>query len=368
MFVKPTLLLDEKRCRANIARMSAKARKLGKSLRPHFKTHQSLKVGGWFREAGITAITVSSVDMAAYFASDGWDDITVAFPVNPTDASRIDALASSITFNCLVESTEAVGMLEERLTADVGIFVKVDTGYGRTGVRFDDTGALEEVIAAVLGSGRLRLKGFLAHAGHSYQATSREEILAINRQTYMGLSRAREIAGGGQGLVASLGDTPCCSVAEDFDGADELRPGNYVFNDMQQVSLGSCEPSDVAIAMACPVVAIHPSRGEIIVHGGAVHLSKDTYECSDRRRVFGQVVTIGEGGWSEPVDGARVVSVSQEHGKIVAPPDLLSSVSVGDTLGILPAHSCLTANLARGYTTLSREQADHMSGREWRSR
>ena len=77
---KPTLLLNANQTRKNIQWMVQKAGAEDIRLRPHFKTHQSAVIGEWFREAGVTAITVSSVDMAAYFADHGWKDITIAFP------------------------------------------------------------------------------------------------------------------------------------------------------------------------------------------------------------------------------------------------------------------------------------------------
>ena len=49
--------------------MAAKARSAHVRFRPHFKTHQSLEIGRWFREFGVDAITVSSVGMAAFFAA-----------------------------------------------------------------------------------------------------------------------------------------------------------------------------------------------------------------------------------------------------------------------------------------------------------
>ena len=65
---KPTFVVDPVICRRNIARMADKARGAGLKFRPHFKTHQSAAIGAWFREEGVTAITVSSVSMARYFA------------------------------------------------------------------------------------------------------------------------------------------------------------------------------------------------------------------------------------------------------------------------------------------------------------
>jgi len=86
---RPTLLLDEERARRNVERMAVKAGRSGVLFRPHFKTHQSAQIGGWFRERGVSKITVSSVKMAEYFAGQGWDDITIAFPANRHSRVRI---------------------------------------------------------------------------------------------------------------------------------------------------------------------------------------------------------------------------------------------------------------------------------------
>ena len=80
MYTRPTLLIDKAKCKANIKRMALKARQNDIEFRPHLKTHQSLEIGDWFRQEGVTKITVSSVAMAKYFAQDGWKDITIAFP------------------------------------------------------------------------------------------------------------------------------------------------------------------------------------------------------------------------------------------------------------------------------------------------
>ena len=81
---KPTLILDPTICRANIQRMAERAKRNNVKFRPHSKTHQSAMVSEWFREVGVDAITVSSVEMATYFAENGWKDITIAFTVGPS--------------------------------------------------------------------------------------------------------------------------------------------------------------------------------------------------------------------------------------------------------------------------------------------
>ena len=37
--------------------------------------------------------------------------------------------------------------------------------------------------------------------------------------------------------------------------------------------------------------------------------------------------------------------------------------NIGYLVGIVPVHSCLTANLMKGYLTLEGEEIDHMEGR-----
>jgi D-serine deaminase-like pyridoxal phosphate-dependent protein len=68
---KPTLIIDEAQVKANIQKMVKKCILNNIRFRPHFKTHQSIRIGKWFRKEGVRKITVSSVDMARYFAEDG---------------------------------------------------------------------------------------------------------------------------------------------------------------------------------------------------------------------------------------------------------------------------------------------------------
>ncbi len=92
MILVPTLFLDVKRCKKNIEKMASKAKRHGLEFRPHAKTHQSLEVSKWFKEVGVTKLTVSSLKMAEYFAEE-WGDITVAFPTNILEIKTINRLA-----------------------------------------------------------------------------------------------------------------------------------------------------------------------------------------------------------------------------------------------------------------------------------
>ncbi len=150
----------------------------------------------------------------------------------------------------------------------------------------------------------------------------------------------------------SVGDTPGCSLVERFDGVEEVRPGNFVFYDLMQYRFGSCNEHDVAVAVACPVVARHPERGQIALYGGAVHLSNASLVGPDGGVSYGAVALPASEGWSPMVAGSELVSLSQEHGIVQASEALLVDSKVGDIVVVVPVHSCLTANLLGRYLTL----------------
>lgn len=357
--IEPTLLLSEAICKANIRRMADKAHRCGVQFRPHFKTHQSQHIAGWMRDAGVTAITVSSLSMAAYFAAEGWDDITVAFPVNIREMQRINQLAQRIQLNLLIVDPATVPVLNQQLCAPVGFFIKIDSGYHRTGLEPHETAAIDRILHSA--GPNLHFKGFLTHAGHTYHASSPQEALALHQE-----SRARmqplktRYRSNYPQLSISVGDTPGCSLAEDFADVDEIRPGNFVFFDVMQHFLGACSTTDIAVALAVPVVSVHRQRDQIVVYGGGVHLSKEYVVGSDGLRCYGLVCRLDANGWSAPITDARVSSLSQEHGIITAPADVVAEIEVGDLLAVLPVHSCMTAQCMRQYRTLDGEIIDHM--------
>ncbi|MFW6139310.1 MAG: alanine racemase, partial [Spirochaetota bacterium] len=153
-------------------------------------------------------------------------------------------------------------------------------------------------------------------------------------------------------LILSIGDTPTCSVVDDFSGVDEVRPGNFVFYDLKQQSIGSCKTDEIAICMACPVVAKHPERNEIVLYGGAVHFSKDYLVTSEGEKCYGYLVEFDAQGWRMPKRCCYVKSLSQEHGILKACDYHFERLKIGDIVGILPVHACLTSNLMKSYTTL----------------
>jgi D-serine deaminase-like pyridoxal phosphate-dependent protein len=354
---KPTLLLDEIRARRNITNMVQRAARGGVRLRPHFKTHQSAVVGHWFREQGIDTITVSSLDQGRYFAAHDWSNLTVAFPVNLRQLARIDALAAAVRLGLLVDTEEAVRALQETVTHPVRVWLKIDTGYGRVGVFWEDSARILALARLIAGAPQLEFAGLLTHSGQTYRAASVVEIHDIHVQTVANLRGLRDVLerDGIGPCEISIGDTPSCSVAADYTGVDEIRPGNFVYYDLMQEALGVCQDTDIAVAVACPVVGKYPRRNEIAIYGGAVHLGQDSLILPGGERIHGYLAQPVAMDLGRAQRQAPVVSLSQEHGLVRIPEPLLAEISIGDVVTIFPIHSCLTCALHREYRTLTGE-------------
>jgi len=348
----PKLLLNESICKANIQRMVKRAEDNGVLLRPHFKTHQSAIVGEWFREQGIEKITASSVKMAQYFADNGWNDILVAFTVNTHDMDNINELASRITLGVIVDNRQTAQILVNELKYAINVWLDVDTGYGRTGIAWDDAETLVTVANTLAKSEHITITGLLSHAGHTYAESTVDAVQAIHDNNVRYFQSARNILeqAGYDNLRLSSGDTPSASIVRDWSGLDDMRPGNFVFYDVMQSQIGACSVDDIAVGLVCPVVSMQPAKNKVVVYGGAVHLSKDRVTI-DGETIFGLVSTLNDDGTWTLIDGAKVISLSQEHGVIHMPDEALSNIQIGDALVILPIHSCLTANLCKSYVT-----------------
>lgn len=356
---RPTLLLDEVRVRRNLQRMVERARHSGVRLRAHFKTHQSAQVGAWCREAGIQQITVSSVKMAEYFAAAGWRDITIAFPVNWREIDTLNRLAREIQLGLIVESQETVAFLANNLKHPVDLWLDVDTGYHRTGIAWDAVHQAHALVDSIQRVPLFTLKGLLTHSGDSYKARSHAQLQALYDLTVSRFESLRQQLG--IALELSIGDTPCCSVVQDLSAVDEIRPGNFVYYDVMQVIIGSCAWEDVAVALACPVVAKNAQRCEIVVHGGGVHLSKDSFVDRQGRTVYGMIALPHGGGWGAVLETSYMKSLSQEHGVIHADAETFNRIPLGSLVMVLPVHSCMTADLMKGCTTLTGETVRMMA-------
>ena len=181
-------------------------------FRPHFKTHQSATVARWFREMGVNHIAVSSLAMAHYFYRHGWDDIHIAFPYNVLEHQELNELAKHIKLTVSIESQQALTHLKSHMKTPIRYMIKTDVGYGRTGI---DASNWESILSlADQGNSICQFSGLMAHAGHTYDAHGTDEIEKVHKKSLQKLEILvnRFI----DPPFVSYGDTPSCSVSENF--------------------------------------------------------------------------------------------------------------------------------------------------------
>ena len=341
----PSLLLDLDRVRSNARRMSEVATRVDVRLRPHIKTHKCIEIGRIQTDGHDGAITVSTLAEAKAFAGHGFSDITYAVPIERGKFDEtIEILRSGVRLNLLTDDANTSQALDEaagRAGIKFDVFVKIDCGTHRVGVEPHAPEAVE-ISRQLSDAANLNFAGILTHAGHSYDAKSKDEILAVARHERDSMVELAERlrASGIDVPTVSIGSTPTVSRIDHLEGIDEIRPGNYIFFDAFQATLGSCGFGDTALTVLAAVIHKDAARRKLVVDAGAIALSKDRGPVGlDPTCGYGHVLDM-EGNET----GMRVTGLSQEHGEIEAgDSEIFERFKVGDRVRILANHSCLTA-------------------------
>jgi D-serine deaminase-like pyridoxal phosphate-dependent protein len=122
----------------------------------------------------------------------------------------------------------------------------------------------------------------------------------------------------------------------DIGGITEMRPGNYVFYDAMQVSLGVVDAERCALSVLATVVS-HAAGDRAIIDAGAKALTLD-------RGVHGLELLSGYGHTKGRAD-ITIAGLSEEHGWLRLDGSGAGlDIAVGDRLEITPNHACAVVN------------------------
>lgn len=363
----PSLVLDVAKVKRNAERMSRRIRQLGVDLRPHIKTHKCIEVACIQTAGHSGAVTVSTLAEARAFAAHGFSKITYAVPIEPGKFAEAIEISRDCELSLITDDSDVPDRLNtaaKHANVHLDLFLKVDCGYHRCGVEPADRAAIE-IPRRISNASNLRFAGILTHAGHSYNCQTKAEVLALakhERDVMAALAGAlrQEV---GPVPIVSIGSTPTITSVDHLDGINEVRPGNYIFFDAFQATLGSCSFDDCALTVLASVV--HHANGEggrrkVILDAGAIALSKDrgpvhlNPDCG-----YGRVLNLA----GEDLD-LTVSEMSQEHGVVIVTDEksenTLDRLRVGSRVRVLANHSCLTAAQHSYYNVLEGENVvDH---------
>jgi len=354
----PCLLLDVGRVRRNAENIGRRVRAAGVRLRPHVKTHKCIEVARLQTAGHSGALTVSTLAEARAFAAHGFDDITYAVPIEPGKfAEALAMVQSGVRLGLITDDPEVPPALNDaarRAGVRPDLYLKVDCGYHRCGVEPHRPEAME-IPRRVTSASHLRFAGLLTHAGHSYHCRSEEALRAVARaERDRMVELADRLRGAGIEVpVVSIGSTPTITAVDHLGGVDEARPGNYIFFDAFQATLGSCRFEDCALTVLAAVVHRDRERRKITLDAGAIALSKDRGPVEfDPGCGYGRLLDLAGNDL-----GLKVTSLSQEHGEVTAPDEAsFDNLRVGTRVRVLANHSCLTAAQHSHYHVLEGER------------
>jgi D-serine deaminase-like pyridoxal phosphate-dependent protein len=329
----PAVLIDVDVLERNIARMAERARAAGVRLRPHGKTHKLLEVGRLQLAAGASGLSLAKTSEAEVFAGAGFDDIFVAYPVVGADKGRrLLALAERIRLAVGVDSVEGARTLSTVFAAAgrrLDVRLKIDSGLHRVGVLPEQAPSVARAIADLPG---LQLTGIFTHAGHAYGETAADGVVAVGQHEGGTMSAVAEALrrAGLEIRDVSVGSTPTARHAMTVAGVTECRPGNYVYHDASQVSLGTCGLEDCAMTVVATVVST-PAPDRAVLDAGSKTLSTDPL----RPRPEGHGWVLGR--------KTRLSKLSEEHGVLAVEEG--ERFRVGERVRVLPNHACVVSNL-----------------------
>lgn len=331
----PSVVIDLATALRNVDRMAAYARSHGLKLRPHTKTHKSLRMAHLQLQAGAVGLAVAKTGEADVML-EACRDVLVAYPAADAHRSkRLAELAREATVRVAVDSKDAADALcraARDVGSQIGVLVDVDVGYHRTGVQSPlDALCLAQYVARSPG---LRFDGLFFYPGHIcaqpvQQAQDLRRIDGLLAETTDSLLRA-----GLETPIVSGGSTPTAYQSHLIPVQTEIRPGTYIYNDMNTVRAGHCALDDCAARVVCTVVST-AVPGKAVFDAGSKTLTSDR-NMIDPESGHGYVVEYPQ---------AVVSRLTEEHGEL----DIARcerSPRVGERITIIPNHICPCINLA----------------------
>ncbi len=330
----PALVIDGATVCRNVARLSKYCEEHDLDLRPHTKTHKSRQLAALQMSAGAVGLTAAKVGEAEVM-SEVADDILVAYPaIDPSRTARLARLATHATVRVGVDSREGARLLGEaanRISATIGILVDIDVGMGRTGVQTPaEALKLAQFVDATPG---LRLDGIMCFPGHIGMKVElqQEPMHAVAHKLAETIDLWADH--GLQARIVSGGSTPTAFQSHWVPEYTEIRPGTYIFNDMNTVLGGFCSLEDCAARILATVVST-AVPGQVVIDAGSKTLTSD--RC-----------------WPVPDSGhglvveypqARIVKLTEEHAQV----DIRGcpqAPKIGERVTVIPNHICPCVNL-----------------------
>ncbi|MGH9402217.1 MAG: alanine racemase [Terriglobia bacterium] len=331
----PALVVDLDALERNLDGMARYCREHGLKLRPHTKTHKTLEISRMQLARGAVGLTVAKVGEAEVMAGAAPEEVLVAYPIYGSEKLRrlaelararriLISLDSEVTARDLSAAAAAHG-------ATFGALVEFDAGLHRCGLAPGP--ACVELAQTVRALPGLVFRGLMTYPGNIWgtaeaRAAEAQQVGAAVGFALRSFEEARMPV-----EIVSGGSTPSARLSHEIKGITEIRPGTYVYNDLNTCYQGLCALEDCAARVVTTVVST-AVPGRAMVDAGSKTLSSDLLG-SGPQEGYGLVVEAPE---------ARLFKLNEEHGHL----DISKTrrtFSVGDVLTLIPNHVCTCVNM-----------------------
>ncbi len=333
----PCTLVDEEKLRRNIGEVQAVCNKCGKALIPMTKTHKSSYIAKLQLEAGASGLLVGSILEAERFSSLAPKCITFAYPFlgerNLTRMRKVGERARIIVSVDTFETASIYHTFCTRNNLKWEYLLLVDVGLHRFGVEPEQAGKYVREIASAYPS--LGFIGISSHPGQVYAATSREQVSAcfLQEETSLRLARDSVRAEGFPCDMVASGSTPTFYQEAESGVITAVRPGNYVFYDVVQTTLGA-DVDRCALTVLATIISKRGNR-KWMMDAGSKCFGLD-------KGAHGNAGVAGYGRVAR-YERLSVTSLSEEVGILESETPL--TLNIGDRIEIIPNHSCSAANM-----------------------
>jgi len=331
----PALTIDLDVLDRNLDRMAESCRRQRVGLRPHMKTHKTPEVARMQLDRGALGITVAKVGEAEVMADAGLDDLLVAYPIFGADKlRRLAGLARGRKILVSLDHEATARELSQAAAAQgvsIGVMVEFDAGFHRCGLR---PGADCVALAKKIGQmPSLKFRGLMTYFGsvwgpHDDREREAKQVAAEVAKALGAFAEERVPV-----EIVSGGSTPSAEFAGLIPGLTEIRPGTYVYNDLNTYHQGACGIEDCAARVVTTVVS-SAVPGKVILDAGSKTLSSDPLRSGPGT---------GHGLILEAPD-APITKLNEEHGHV----DITKSshqFRVGEVLTVIPNHVCTCVNM-----------------------
>lgn len=338
----PAFLLDIDTLNHNISAFQTICDENGVGLWPMTKTHKSTEIATRQIDAGAEGFLAGTLAEVEALAKIGAKSICYAYPLaNRANIQKIIALSKSTRLILSIDGIEGAGMVEEELSAQdatMEYLLIINSGLNRFGIAPDETARF---IGEMKALPHLKFLGIATHPGQVYACSDKEGVSKCveEERAAIAVSLAQISSIGEKALIVASGSSPTMKESCLNKDITVQRPGNYVFFDRIQQSLGACEYSDCALTIFSTVIS-NPSEDVYIIDAGSKCFGLDL-------GAHGVSNIIGY-GHSVKHPEITVLGLSEEVGKIKVSGG--TKLSIGEKIRFIPNHSCSSANLADRFT------------------